>query len=201
MGVSCVFLLDVPEGKTGQQLTEHLQKKIEFLSGEKCGSWSMDCETYQAAQNLDPPSKLIHLLHSSDYPLLTFSVLENNLCLAAENSLDSLLSKLKLFYTPRKSGKIEAKGTKYVFGDFIVKLGNVTQQSSFKGVIAEVIYEPCSDVVQCWNLLKEFINYTIDKNIKLPEQPRSVVDKKQGLFTASDTMLQYVETLSLNKKT
>ena len=58
---------------------------------------------------LGTASKLIHLLHSTEFPYTTFAVLETGTCLVADSGFDSLMTKLKTFYTPRKGAKIEVK--------------------------------------------------------------------------------------------
>ena len=40
----------VPEGRTGQQTVELLQKRVEELGAVKTGNFSVDCDLYQAAQ-------------------------------------------------------------------------------------------------------------------------------------------------------
>lgn len=52
-------------------------------------------------------SKLIHLVHSTEFPYSSFAVLETGTCLVADSGFDSLMSKLKTFYAPRKTSKIE----------------------------------------------------------------------------------------------
>ena len=56
---------------------------------------------------IDTASKLIHLLHSTEFPYTSFAVLETGTCLVADSGFDSLMTKLKTFYTPRKTSKIE----------------------------------------------------------------------------------------------
>ena len=56
---------------------------------------------------LDTASKLIHLIHSTEFPYTSFAVLETGTCLVADSGFDSLMTKLKTFYTPRKTSKIE----------------------------------------------------------------------------------------------
>ena len=56
---------------------------------------------------IDTASKLIHLLHSTEFPFTSFAVLETGTCLVADSGFDSLMTKLKTFYTPRKTSKIE----------------------------------------------------------------------------------------------
>ena len=38
----------MPEGKSGQQMVDLLQKQIELLGAVKSGNFSVDCETYQS---------------------------------------------------------------------------------------------------------------------------------------------------------
>jgi len=202
MGVTCVFPIPVSEGKSSQQEFDGLVKNFEFLGAVKCSNWYIDCETYQSAHATDGTIKLIHLLHNSEHPHLSFSVLENsNSCLVSDIGFDSVLLKLKAFYAPSvKGGKIEVKGTKYAFGDFFVKLGNITQASNFKAIVMEVNYAPCYDMSQCWNILTEFVARVIDEKITVPNPPKTVVDQKLGLFSTADTMLQYLECIMLSKK-
>jgi len=201
MGVTCVFPIPVTEGKSSQQEFDALVKNFEFLGAEKCSNWTMDCDTYQSTQTTDGNVKLIYVLHSSDHPRLSFSVLENNVCLVSDIGFDSVLLKLKSFYAPSvKGGKVEVKGTKYSFGDFSVKLGNITQASHFKGIVMEVHYKPCFETSQCWNLLAEFVSMVVDEKMTIPVPPKTVVDKKRGLFSTADTMLQYLEMIVPSKK-
>ena len=60
---------------------------------------------------LGTASKLIHLLHSTEFPYTSFAVLETGTCLVADSGFDSLMTKLKTFYTPRKAAKIEVLNT------------------------------------------------------------------------------------------
>ena len=43
-----VYTCPVPEGKSGQQMVDLLQKQIELLGAVKSGNFSVDCETYQS---------------------------------------------------------------------------------------------------------------------------------------------------------
>ena len=62
---------------------------------------------------LGTASKLIHLLHSTEFPYTSFAVLESGTCLVADSGFDSLMTKLKTFYTPRKAAKIEVQNTAF----------------------------------------------------------------------------------------
>lgn len=53
------------------------------------------------------PTKILHIVHNTEFPMSTFASLENGSCLIADKGFDSVLSKLKGFYEPRKGAKIE----------------------------------------------------------------------------------------------
>ena len=38
----------MPEGKSGQQVVDSLQRQLELLGAVKTGNFSVDCETYQS---------------------------------------------------------------------------------------------------------------------------------------------------------
>lgn len=43
-----VFACPVPEGKSGQQVVDGLQKQVEMMGATKSGNFLVDCETYQS---------------------------------------------------------------------------------------------------------------------------------------------------------
>ena len=48
---SSLVHVDIPEGKTGQQVLDAFQKKFELAGATKTGSWSVECDTYVSSQN------------------------------------------------------------------------------------------------------------------------------------------------------
>ena len=78
------------------------------------------------------------MLHSSEYPLTTFAVLDSSKCLVAENSLDTVFLHLKQFYSTRKGQKVDVKGVLFDVNEYIVKLGSIVIGSSNKGIVVEV---------------------------------------------------------------
>jgi len=202
MGVSCLVQVDIPEDRTGQQILDALQKKIELAGASKTGSWFVECDSYVSSQNSDAIAKIFYLMHCSDYPSASFTVLENDLCVVADQSMDSLLSKLKAFYVPKKAGKTEAKGISYDSGDFKIKVGNMSQGNNFRGVIVEFEYCPCCDIAQCWELLMEFAHSFIDeRHCQVQSAPKSYADSKTKCYSIADKMLQYVEMFKFSRKT
>lgn len=70
-----------------------------------------------------------------------FSILESgtkNIHVIADGLFDLLMMKLSHHYTSKKQTKIESKGPRFELGDFCVKLGSVTMNQNFKGVLIEV---------------------------------------------------------------
>lgn len=43
-----MFACPVPEGKSGQQVVDGLQKQVEMMGATKSGNFLVDCETYQS---------------------------------------------------------------------------------------------------------------------------------------------------------
>ena len=84
------------------------------------------------------PPKLIHMIHSSEYPQTTFAVLDSMKCLVGENSLDYIFVNLRQFYNPKKGQKIEVKGYCYEAKGYVVKVGSIVIGSTNKGLIVEV---------------------------------------------------------------
>jgi len=201
MGVTCVLPVPIQEGKITKQVVDSIQLKLEQIGAEKLPNWTLDCETYQSTQpGADNNLKLIHLLHFSEHPQLSFSVLDSNMCMVSESGFDLIVEKLKLFYTPRKGGKIEVNGAKYRLGDIIVRIGNITQMSNFKGLSLEIEYTPCYDANICWSVLNEFLTTHIDSTLPMPTPPATYVDSRQGLFSEADTIVQYLPLLLQAKR-
>ena len=84
------------------------------------------------------PPKLIHMIHSSEYPQTTFAVLDSMKCLVGESTLDTIFVNLRQFYNPKKGQKIEVKGYCYEAKGYVVKVGSIVIGSTNKGLIVEV---------------------------------------------------------------
>lgn len=82
--------------------------------------------------------KLMYVMHNSEYPLSCFALFENGPCLIADANFDTLMVKLKGFFQNAKANKIESRGTRYQYCDFLVKVGTVTMGPSARGISVEV---------------------------------------------------------------
>ncbi|KAF4802797.1 mediator complex subunit 20 [Turdus rufiventris] len=79
----------------------------------------------------------MYVMHNSEYPLSCFALFENGPCLVADANFDTLMVKLKGFFQNAKANKIESRGTRYQYCDFLVKLGTVTMGPSARGISVE----------------------------------------------------------------
>uniref|UniRef100_A0A480KB85 Mediator of RNA polymerase II transcription subunit 20 n=1 Tax=Sus scrofa TaxID=9823 RepID=A0A480KB85_PIG len=142
MGVTCVSQMPVAEGKSVQQTVELLTRKLEMLGAEKQGTFCVDCETYHTAASTlgsqGQAGKLMYVMHNSEHPLSCFALFENGPCLIADTNFDVLMVKLKGFFQSAKASKIETRGTRYQYCDFLVKVGTVTMGPSARGISVEV---------------------------------------------------------------
>ncbi|XP_078465646.1 mediator of RNA polymerase II transcription subunit 20 isoform X2 [Lampetra planeri] len=157
MGVTSVCQWPLADGKSIQQNVEILAKKLELMGATKQASFLVDCEMYHPVSNTGQSMKYLYVMHNSEYPLSCFALYENGPCLTADVGFDALMLKLKGLFQNAKSNKVEARGTRYVYADFLIKLGTVTMGPSSKGVCVEVEYCPCVVPSDCWGLLQEFM--------------------------------------------
>ncbi|RVE73481.1 hypothetical protein OJAV_G00049920 [Oryzias javanicus] len=202
MGVTCVCQVPVAEGKSVQQTVDMLHKKLEQLGSVKHGSFCVDCETYHATGNVGgQPSKLLYVMHNSETPLSCMALFEGGPCLVADANFDVLMSKLKSHFQNAKGHKVESRGSRYRYCDFLIKVGTVTMSSSARGISVEVEYCPCVVPGDCWNLMKEFMQSFLGTSV--PELPSVFAAKPEGLFAAADcvdTMTQYLELFNKLRK-
>ncbi|XP_048353435.1 mediator of RNA polymerase II transcription subunit 20 isoform X2 [Sphaerodactylus townsendi] len=202
MGVTCVSQMPVAEGKSVQQTVEILTRKLELLGAEKQGTFGVDCETYHTAPstmgNQGQAAKLMYVMHNSEYPLSCFALFENGPCLIADANFDVLMVKLKGFFQNAKGNKIESRGTRYQYCDFLVKIGTVTMGPSARGISVEVEYCPCVVANDCWNLLMEFMQSFMGSHA--PGIPSVFSNKHDSIYSPADTMIQYMELFNKIRK-
>ncbi|XP_018432311.1 PREDICTED: mediator of RNA polymerase II transcription subunit 20 isoform X1 [Nanorana parkeri] len=204
MGVTCVTQVPLAEGKSVQQTVELLTRRLEQLGAEKQGTFHVDCETYHTAgttvgtTGTGQPGKLLYIMHSSEHPVSTFALFENGPCLVADQNFDVLMIKLKGFFQNAKANKMETRGSRYEYCDFLIKIGTVTMGQSGRGISVEVDYCPCSVPGDCWNLLVEFMQSFMGSHA--PSGPPVLSAKHDALYTPADTMMQYMELLNKIRK-
>ena len=82
--------------------------------------------------------KTVYMLHNTEQPASCFAITDSGLCLTADTLFDGLMHKLKNYYPQRKNAKMEAKGQRFEYSDFILKVGSVALAGGFKGIVVEV---------------------------------------------------------------
>ncbi|XP_005991746.1 mediator of RNA polymerase II transcription subunit 20 [Latimeria chalumnae] len=202
MGVTCVCQMPVLEGKSAQQTVEILTKKLELLGAVKQGTFCVDCETYHTAVttmgNPGQTGKFMYVMHNSEYPLSCFALFENGPCLVADSNFDMLMVRLKGYFQNAKANKIESRGSRYLYCDFLIKVGTVMMGPSTRGISLEVEYCPCVIANDCWNLMMEFMQSFMGSHT--PGIPSVFSSKHDSVYTQSDTMIQYMELFNKIRK-
>ena len=84
------------------------------------------------------PSKLLYVMHNSETPLSCLALFEGGPSLTADGNFDVLMIKLKSHFQNAKGHKVESRGTRYRYCDFLIKVGAVTMSSSARGISVEV---------------------------------------------------------------
>lgn len=215
MGVSILYPYPLSEGKTGSQTIEFLTKRILALGAIQAGHFIVDCETYLTAPQ-HGTSKAVHIFHNSEHPASTFAVLETGtkqITLVADSLFDLLMLKMTSTYISKKQTKIESKGIRFEYGDFLIKLGSVTMSENFKGILIEVEYQPCVIPSNCWELIRELLQGFLGTNIPntIPgyfTQPSMMTmghpspnhTKQNDIYQPIDTICQYLEHFSNFRK-
>lgn len=166
-------------------------------------------------------------MHNTETPLSCFALFEGGPCLKADTNFDILMVKLKSHFQNAKGHKVECRGSRYRYCDFLIKVGTVTMSSSARGISVEVWHQrgvnswrgpsygaalilgmffqveycPCVVPGDCWNLMKEFMQSFLASNV--PELPSVFATKPEGLFAPADsidTMTQYLEVFNKLRK-
>lgn len=191
--VVTVHVYPIIESKTGQQSAEHLCKTLEALGATKIGNFTVECESFSCVNS----QRILNIFHDSDYPASCFSILDNGISLVSDTNFDGLMTVLSNVYQPKKAARMEAKGPKYRLGDFTVKVASVSLGSSFRGLLVEVGYAPCSVPAYCWELLREFMGYFMLP----PRDPHQYLQGKMNdLYVPLDTIHQYNEHFNAFRK-
>ncbi|XP_075751517.1 mediator complex subunit 20 isoform X1 [Rhipicephalus microplus] len=190
MGVVSIHQFPIPEGKSGQQAAELLQKRLETLGAVREGTFTVDCETYYSSPNINP-SHSVNIIHDTEHPATCFALLDTGMCLVADITFDMLMLKMAGIYSAKKSPKIESRGPRYELADFLIKVGSVSMGPSFRGILVEVEYLPCVVPSSCWDLMREFLQGFMGSTVQGP--PQYLQGRMNELYNPVDTVQQYME--------
>ncbi|KAG9509100.1 Mediator of RNA polymerase II transcription subunit 20, partial [Fragariocoptes setiger] len=196
MGVSWVLTYPMPENKSVQQVMDSLYKLMDMLDAKKCGTFSIDCDTYTSGHHI-VPSKVMHVLHDSERPATTFALIDGGRHLVADYpNLDILLNMyLNQAYACKKTQRIECKGTRYELseGDFVIRVGAVTyaQQSSSRGIVIEIEYRPCLIPSMCSKIICDVAEHFMSSSHV--QAPSYLNSRMSDIFQPIDYIKQYHE--------
>lgn len=78
-------------------------------------------------------------MHNSETPLSCMALFEGGPGLSADANFDVLMVKLKSHFQNAKGHKVESRGARYRYCDFLVKIGTIAMSSSARGISVEVV--------------------------------------------------------------
>lgn len=197
MGVTAVLSYPIPENKSCQQVLESLYKLMDILGAKQCGTFKIDCETFNSSNPQIP--KTLQLFHDSEFPLSTFSLIDNGsqYLIADGGSFDTIVQTyLSQVYPCKKSQKIESSGKRFDLseGDFYVRIGQVMQEhSSGKGITIEIDFTPCQVPNNCWDIICQVAQNFLPIN-QMPPHPQT------DRFMPIDTIRQYQQIFNKSRK-
>ena len=154
------------------------------------------------------PPKVMHLLHTSEYPRSSFAITEKpaaagagsltlGTCLVADQQLDLIMQNLKGFYAPRKGYKMEAKGVRYENNHFVIKMASIVYGASSRGILVEVEETRSCVVAECWDSLAQFVQALLQQAHPQSPPPKSPSEPE---YTPIDRVLQYVQIFAKLRK-
>ncbi|CDH93202.1 Mediator of RNA polymerase II transcription subunit 20 [Caenorhabditis elegans] len=83
----------------------------------------------------------------------------------------------------------------------MIRVGTATQGTTVKGVVVEIEYDPSIIVIQCKDMMIEFVKSVFNKYHETLPEIFKITEKPES-YTALDTMWQYLGIATkLRKKT
>ncbi|CAP32625.3 Protein CBR-MDT-20 [Caenorhabditis briggsae] len=198
MGVSWVF--------EAEQTAKSVERILEGIGAELMGQFQVDVIPYNpATPSTDYATNIV--MHHSKCPQSTFSICPKTdfrvspkaVC---DRGFDLILGKLAGGLVIDNAGKIEINGNEYnIHSDWTVRVGTATQGTTVKGVVVEVEYDPTVIIVQCREMMAEFIKQVFNKYHETQPEIFKITEKPER-YSTLDTMWQYLQIAAkLRKKT
>lgn len=174
------------------QLRETLEKRIQSLKPRQLNQFQVQAVMFQASSQ----TTIQQFLHS-DFSSTCFSLIEPQSSgqeikvLTGDIGLASL--QRRILDGEKKALQLDLIGSAFKLGDFYIKIGAVTQNSSNRGLLVEISY-CASNNNDAYGVIIEFV----DSHLGLSnshEMLTSFVKKKppQANYTPEDTIVQYYE--------
>ena len=200
MPVTYVLRITVPPDQSLQNYKESLEKRLAALKPRRLNNkFFVQTVVYQSNSNQCHIHQFLH----SDYSATCFSIIDPSGVSIPETDIKVLTGDIGLacvqrtisqlgILNERKALQIECTGTGYKIGDFQVKIGAVTHNSSNRGLLAEISYSSACNNSEAYGLVSEFVQSYFGWSIN--EMLSNLVRKKaQAIYTPEDTIRQYYE--------
>ncbi|KAF7721207.1 hypothetical protein EC973_005107 [Apophysomyces ossiformis] len=196
MGATCIVRWKNATGARDlTYITDHVTKS---LHGKNTGSWSLSFKVYRDATQSTRhlvlrDSKLLYHVSLSQKPGQVYCMVDGSVVVEAEKEIEFILSRLKNLWQLRQSVTLE--GTSYEIGDFTLRVANILLGSTYKGLLLEIDYRPCSAPNTAREMFKEFIESLVPSTAQLSceyEYNYEAVGLSNNEFTTAHTGYQYM---------
>jgi hypothetical protein len=208
MAITYVLKVAVPADQSIQQYKEVLEKRLASLKPRRLNKFQVQTIVFQSTIN----QASIHQFLHSDYPVTCFSIIEPISSSSGSSTSSVPINDLKVLtgdiglasiqrrvselgiLVERKPLQIECTGSAFKIGDFQIKIGAVTHNSSNRGLIIEISYSSASNNHDSYGFILEFIqNFFGWSNIT--DSMTNLVRRKPPhmSYTPEDTIIQYYE--------
>lgn len=176
-------------------IAEHVTKS---LQGKNIGAWSLSFKVFRdMSQNNKQialkDSKLLYQVSLAQQPGHVYCMIDGSVVVEAEKEMEIILSRLKNLWQLRQSVTIE--GTCYEIGDFTLRVANILLGSTYKGLLLEIDYHPCSTPNNASDIFKEFVESIVPPTAQLSceyEYNYEDVGLSNQEFTTAHTSYQYM---------
>ncbi|KAI7869169.1 mediator complex, subunit Med20 [Spinellus fusiger] len=196
MGITCLIRWKNATGmRDFNSIAEHVTKS---LQGKNMGSWSVAVKVYRDSnqemrQVALKDSRFLYQVSLVQQPGQVYCMVDGSVVVEAEREMEIVLSRLKNLWQLRQSIVIE--GISYEVGDFTLRVANILLGSTYKGLLLEVNYHPCSIPNNASNLLREFVDSIVPPTANLSceyEYDYESVGLSNYDFTTAHTGYQYM---------
>ncbi|KAI7856899.1 mediator complex, subunit Med20 [Circinella umbellata] len=211
MAVTCLVRW---KNATGMRDLAYIQEHVtKSLHGKNTGSWSLGVKLYRDVvqngsargnshqmmqsslhqQQNSRDSKLMYQVALGQQPGQVYCMVDGSVVVEAEKELEIILSRLKNVWAMRHNVVIE--GTSFEVGDFTLRVANILLGSTYKGLLLEITYQPCSAPNMAADLLREFVESVVPPTAQLSceyEYDYELVGLSNHDFSTAHTGYQYM---------
>lgn len=183
-------------------LSQIQERLLRGLRAQPKGRWTMDAKLYHSSYNFNPTRQqptdhLMYLINRNTQQFYTMASQRAIVETTAE--MESIISRLKNLWQLRQSARIE--GYSYEGDDWVIRTGNLMVGTSYKGLVVEINYLPCSNPQETEGLMRELLLMVMPKDAQVDanlavDYKRAGLDSKK--MTDCHTAYQYVNLFTKN---